>query len=137
MPTDSTIKRSAQALAAAIVVSSCAAPEARLPRAGSYVLQRDHGADTLELRPTGRYVHTTSFDGRRFSSDSGTWGTTIIDGKPHLFLDKWVFWELPSSGGLMTAATAGTWFPQPEAQGDGRYALPVDSARGLTFLPVR
>ncbi len=137
MPTNFTLQCLVGSLATAIAISSCAPPETGLPREGRYALQRDHGADTLELLATGRYVHTTSFDGSRFASDSGTWGTTVIEGHPHLYLDHWVFWELPAPGGLMTAAAAGTWFPQPEPQGNGLYALPVDSTRGLTFLPVQ
>jgi len=136
MPTNSTTPYLARTLAIALAVSSCAAPEASLPRAGRYFLQRDHGADTLELLTNGRYVHTTSFDGSRFASDSGTWGTTVIDGKPHLFLDRWVLWEPPAPGGLMNDAAAGTWYPQPESQGDGLFSLPVDPARGLVFLPI-
>jgi hypothetical protein len=134
---NSTLHHLVCALASAIAVSGCATPEPSLAKAGRYVLQRGHGADTLELRANGRYVHSTSFDGSRFSIDSGTWGATVIDGRPHLFLDQWVLWEPPTPGGLMTEAAAGTWYPHPEPQGEGLYALPVDTARGLTFLPVR
>jgi hypothetical protein len=137
MSTNSTLQCLACTFAIAVTISGCVAPSPSLPKSGRYVLQRDHGADTLDLRLDGRYVHTTSFDGSRFASDSGTWGTTVIDGRPHLFLDRWVLWEPPTPGGLMTAAAAGTWYPRPTAQGDGLYALPVDTARGLTFLPAR